>query len=154
MSKAFTRESDELPERVMVKPAAQGLPPGAKNYFTEQGAADLRVELQQLTAQPVSLATRQRIYDVQQALEEAVIVLPPPLPWVQVLFGARVTIRNQRQESLTYHIVGVNETGTGENNISWRSPVAKALLKMHVGDRIRLRIPEGEQNWEILKIEY
>ena len=154
VSKAFTRESDESPERVMVKPAAQVLPPGVKNYFTERGAADLHAELQQLNEKPVSLVTRQRIYDVQQALVDAVIVPPPPLPWNQVLFGARVTVRNQCQENLTYRIVGVNEPATDEHNISWRSPVAKALLKARMGDRIRLRIPEGEQEWEILKIEY
>ena len=154
MSKAFTRESDEMPERPAAKPAALMLPPGVKNYLTVRGANDLRTELHRVTAEPVSPATRQRISEINQTLQSAVILTPPPLPWDQVLFGATVTIRNQWQESLTYRIVGVQETQAHENNISWRSPVAKALLQAHVGDRIRLRIPEGEQEWEIIKIEY
>ncbi|HEV2695543.1 MAG TPA: GreA/GreB family elongation factor [Verrucomicrobiae bacterium] len=154
MSKAFTRELDDVPERPMPKLSAAALPPGVKNYFTARGAADLRAELQQLTTAPITPANRQRVLDLQHALESAEIVEPPPQPWDQVLFGATVTVRNQRQELLTYRIVGVHETEMDENNISWRSPVAKALLKARMGEHVRLHIPEGEQEWQILKVEY
>lgn len=153
MSKAFTRELDDAPEPP-VKPLVAALPAGVKNYFTVRGAADFHAELQRLIAEPASPANRQRIHDLQQALASAVTLEPPPLPWNQVLFGATVTVSNQWGEELTYRIVGVHETETGENHISWRSPVAKALLQACVGEHIRLRIPDGEQEWEVLRVEY
>src|SRR3954451_12361084 len=47
MSKAFTRESDELPEApVIVRLPSASLPPNAKNYLTPDGCDRLRKELE------------------------------------------------------------------------------------------------------------
>jgi transcription elongation factor GreB len=153
MSKAFTREMDDAPEPV-IKPPLTALPPGAKNYFTPHGVQNLRHELLELSAQLLSPQFRQRVFDIQYSLQSAVVVEPPPLPWTQVLFGATVSIRNQRGEELTYSIVGADETDLDRNHISWFSPVAKALLKRRVGEHVRFRTPAGEQNWEITKVVY
>ena len=55
---------------------------------------------------------------------------------------------------MSYRIVGANETDLEKNHISWLSPVATALLKKHVGEHVRFRIPAGEQNWEITGLSY
>jgi len=49
MSRAFIKEDADLPERSGRK-AASGLPPGATNYITADGAKRLREELQNLRA--------------------------------------------------------------------------------------------------------
>jgi transcription elongation factor GreB len=154
MSKAFTRESDELPERPALKQPLSALPPGTKNYFTPPGVLKLRLELERLVSEPSSTAIRQRIFEIQESLLSAVAVPPPPPPWEQVLFGATVTVRNQLGEHITYRIVGVDETDTDRDFISWLSPVAKALLKARVGEQVRFRAPAGEQDLEIVKVEY
>src|SRR5438552_6904579 len=48
MSKAFTRESDDLPDVPVVARQPSPLPPGAKNYLTPDGARRLREELDRL----------------------------------------------------------------------------------------------------------
>jgi transcription elongation factor GreB len=63
-------------------------------------------------------------------------------------------VRNQHGEQTVYRIVGKDETDTDRNCISWTSPIAKALLKAHVGDHVRFRAPEGEQDLEITGIRY
>jgi transcription elongation factor GreB len=154
MSKAFTRESDDLPERSVLKRPASSLPPGAKNYFTTDGLDKLRRELEELTSETDSPSVRQRIFEIQQSLESAVAAPPPPPPWDQVLFGATVTVRDQQGGESTYRIVGVDETDMDRDWISWVSPLAKALLKARVGDHVRFRAPVGNQELEIIAVRY
>lgn len=153
MSKAFTRESDDAPEPV-IKPTPTVLPPGAKNYITARGMTNLRREVLDLTAQPPTSQIRQRLWDLENSLLNAVVVEPPPSPWTQVHFGATVSVRNQHGVEMDYAIVGVDEADLDRNHISWISPVAKALIKKRVGERVRFRTPAGEQNWEIVKVVY
>lgn len=153
MSKAFTRESDDVAEPAL-RTTLSALPPGAKNYFTARGVHTLREQLQELSSQPVSPSIRQRIFEIQQSLRSAVVVEPPPMPWEQVLFGATVIVRDQRAETITYHIVGVDEIDLDKNRISWISPVGKALLKKRVGEYVCFPTPGGEQNFEITRLVY
>jgi transcription elongation factor GreB len=38
--------------------------------------------------------------------------------------------------------------------VSWRSPLAHALLKARVGDTVTLRSPQGPERLEVLDIRY
>ncbi len=155
MSKAFTRETDDLPERPVLRRQANSLPPGVKNYFTPDGLDRLHREMEELAAEPESPSVRQRIFEIQQILETAATAPSPPAPpWDQVLFGATVTVRDQRGEETSYRIVGVDEADMDRNWISWLSPLAKALLKARVGDRVRFNTPGGRQNLEILAVRF
>jgi transcription elongation factor GreB len=48
----------------------------------------------------------------------------------------------------------VDETDSPRNRISWISPVAKALIKAHEGDRVVLKTPGGTEELEILEVRY
>lgn len=161
MSKAFTRETDDLPETPLkTQPAVLA---GGKDYLTPGGAQRLREELQRLTdlthapgaedSQESQLA-RQRIVQLQQILATVEVVPPPAPPWEQVLFGATVTVRDAAGEETRYRIVGREEAEPDRDWVSWTSPVARALLKARLGQQVRFRIPAGEQVWEILDIQY
>src|SRR5437762_2986412 len=119
MSKAFTKETDDTPEvPVAVRPRSP-LPPGAKNYITPTGEKNLRAELNHLVeverARAVSLSDPddarrqvqlldQRIGQLQESLQTAVVVPPPPQPWEQVLFGATVTVRDKQGVETHYRL--------------------------------------------------
>lgn len=153
MSKAFTREDDDAPEpprpRRPFGPAA-----GEKDYLTPDGARRFRDEVQRLEAAPRTPAEEERLATLQQLLRAAEIVSPPPQPWDQVRFGATVTVRDGRGGQGTYRIVGTEETDLDRGWVSWRSPVARALLQARVGQRIRLQLPGGVEEWEVLTIGY
>jgi len=153
MSKAFTREIDDAPEPP-ARHLSAVLPLGTKNYFTARGSQNLRRELDKLSTEPASPQVRQRILEFQQMLQSAIIVEPPPRPWTQVLFGATVCVQKPPGEKVNYRIVGFHETDLENNCINWLSPVAKALLKKHIGDQVRFNTPEGEQNWRITGLSY
>ena len=71
-----------------------------------------------------------------------------------MFFGATVTFANSKGEERTIKIVGVDEVDPGRGYVSWISPVARALLRAAEGDLVRLRTPGGEEEIEIVKVDY
>ncbi|MGH6912979.1 MAG: GreA/GreB family elongation factor, partial [Geminicoccales bacterium] len=59
-----------------------------------------------------------------------------------------------RAEERTVRIVGVDEARQEHGEISWISPVARALLKASVGDIVKMRTPAGVEEIEVVRIEY
>src|SRR5213596_1473892 len=57
----------------------------------------------------------------------------------QVFFGATVTYANGRGTEMTITIVGIDEADLDRGQVSWLSPVARALMKAHQGDIVELR---------------
>jgi len=169
MSKAFTRESDDLPERPTLPRLPSLLPPGVKNYLTPDGARQFQEELNRLVeverpkfaaASPNAEQRGQlqtldlRIQHLRQTLQSAEIVPPPAKPWDNVRFGATVTVRDGNGEESRYRIVGVGEMDADRGRVSWLAPIAKALLNAKLGQRVRFKFPSDEEQLEILSIAY
>ncbi|MDO4641609.1 MAG: transcription elongation factor GreB [Neisseria sp.] len=96
-----------------------------------------------------------RIRFLTKRLEEAVVVDPATREATdQVFFGATVCILRGDGSEQTVRIVGVDEINTADNKISWVSPLARALIKAREGDEVLLRMPEGNEEIEILSVEY
>jgi len=51
-------------------------------------------------------------------------------------------------------IVGIDEVDLDRGYISWRSPLAYALMKASPGDRVELRAPAKTEHLEIIEVEY
>ena len=71
----------------------------------------------------------------------------------RIYFGATVVYRT-RGEERTIRIVGIDEARSERGEVSWISPVAKALLKAGEGDIVEVRTPKGIERLEVLKISY
>ena len=169
MSKAFTRESDDVPERPVLSRLPSLLPPGEKNYLTPGGARHMREELERLVeverprmaaapdageAKRQLQALDQRIHQLHESLQSAEIVGPPTVPWDEVRFGATITVRDSRGSESRYRIVGIDEADVDRDWVSWLSPIARALLNGRLGQHIRFRFPAGEEELEIVSIAY
>ncbi len=182
MNKAFTRETDHEPvEDDDI--AAPALPSGAKNYITAAGFKRLRAELMTLLdderpkiVEIVSWAAKngdrsengdylygkkrlreidRRIRFLTKRLDVAEVVEPSlhhgnP----QIFFGATVRFENDRGEQRTIRILGVDEAESSQGEVSWISPVARALLKARVGDELKLVTPRGLETIEVLDVSY
>src|SRR5947209_15070059 len=107
MSKAFTREDVDPPERSGRVRSASGLPPGAMNYITARGARRLDAELNELRRANSDPA---RMAELEAALASATVVEPPEKRSDSVAFGATVTTK-QNDNIQTYTVVGVDELG-------------------------------------------
>jgi len=71
-----------------------------------------------------------------------------------VFFGATVRYANAAGTERVVSIVGLDEVDLDRNYISWLSPLARALTKSGVGDRVILRAPGGKEELEILEVRY
>ncbi len=170
MSKAFTKETDESEDEALE--GAEPLPAGLKNYITPEGLRRLQDEFRQLkhVERPKvvevvswaagngdrpengdSLSGKQRLREIDRRLrfltkrlEIAEVVDPARQTHRdQVFFGATVTYIDSQGRERTIRIVGVDEVRHDEGEISWLSPVARALLKSRVGDTVEVRTPTG-----------
>jgi transcription elongation factor GreB len=181
MSKAFTKETDTTDDLDDDLPDA--LPAGVKNYVTPTGQAALQDELRRLrqderpkVVEVVSWAARngdrsenadyqygkkrlreidRRIRFLTKRLESAVVVDPQRQQGLaQVFFGATVTYAKADGMEHTVTLVGVDEADIAQGKISWRSPVAQALMKARVDDTVSIRTPAGGEEIEIVSIAY
>jgi transcription elongation factor GreB len=95
-----------------------------------------------------------RIRYLSKCLDGATVVDNAGKTLQQVRFGATVTISNEAGEEREVTIVGVDELDSGESKVSWRSPLARALLTAKVGDTVTLRAPRGPEELEIIAVRY
>jgi transcription elongation factor GreB len=72
----------------------------------------------------------------------------------QVFFGATVRYANAAGVARIVSVVGLDEVDLDRNHISWRSPLARALMKSGPGDRVVLHAPSGTEQLEILEVRY
>jgi len=63
----------------------------------------------------------------------------------QVRFGATVRVRDRKGVETGYRLVGVDETDLDRDWVSWCSPIARALLRRRLGEKVRFRFPAGEE---------
>ena len=71
-----------------------------------------------------------------------------------MFFGATVSYRDGEGLERIVTILGIDEAVSSLGQISWVSPVAKALLKSRVGDEVTLVTSYGTQLLEVLKVDY
>ena len=180
MSKAFTREVDGSEEEDESPPS---LPSGTKNYITPAGYARLRAELMALidderpkVVEVVHWAAsngdrsengdylygKKRLREIDRRIRfltkrlEIAEVADPSVHHGndQVFFGATVTYAEPSGQERTVTIMGVDEADSLQGQVSWISPIARALLKSREGDVVTLLTPQGPQDIEVLEVRY
>src|SRR5215470_4741028 len=72
----------------------------------------------------------------------------------QVFFGATVRYANAAGTERLVRIVGLDEIDLDRNHISWKSPLARALMKSGPGDCVVLHAPGGTEQLQILEVRY
>jgi transcription elongation factor GreB len=182
MSKAFTKESDSDDDDDEGG-ALPALPAGTRNYITPAGYRRLRQELMTLldverpkVVETVSWAAKngdrsengdylygkKRLREIDRRIRfltkrlDIAEVADPSLHHGndQVFFGATVTYANARGDERTITIKGIDEADSLQGEVSWISPIARALLKSREGDEVQLVTPGGVERIEVLEVRY
>jgi transcription elongation factor GreB len=95
-----------------------------------------------------------RIRFLSKRLDSAVVVDNAGRTHQRVHFGATVTIEFENGDEREVTIVGVDELDSSDARISWRSPLARALLTAAVGDTVTVHAPRGPERVEIIAVRY
>jgi len=70
-----------------------------------------------------------------------------------VVFGATIHLEDQDTgETVTYKIVGADESDIRQKKISVHSPIAKALIGRKIGDAVEVAIPAGRKEFVVLDV--
>ncbi len=73
----------------------------------------------------------------------------------KVVFGATVDLRHlEKEQEVSYQIVGEMEAEIEAGLVSVTSPIARALIGKFEGDVINVQAPGGEIEYEILEVRY
>ena len=72
----------------------------------------------------------------------------------QIFFGATVRYADEAGLEREVTILGVDEADSAMGQVSWISPIARALLKAREGDCVKLQTPAGLQEIEVLTVRY
>lgn len=142
MSRAFVKETAESappPERMVDE---------GPNLVTPEGLAQIEAHIARLEAGMKSetnillretLARDLRYWEIRKA---SAVVAPAAEPG-KVGLGSSVTItRNNREQK--FRIVGVDQADAAQGMISFRSPLASAIMGAGVGDVVEAPEPLGE----------
>ncbi len=96
-----------------------------------------------------------RMIELSDLISNAQIVDPSALEHAKVSFGSTVVLSDMESgEEKTYTIVGGCESNPDIGLISFNSPLAKQLLGRQEGDEVKVRLPNGEKEFEIESITY
>ncbi len=147
-------------------------------YLTPEGKAALRQELDHLLARREELLKRiqeerefgafaegsepdadktdlafveGKILTIENQLKEAVVVSSHDA--TQVSLGSTVTVVDGDGVEESYTIVGSPEARPTEGRISNESPVGKALMGKHVGEKATVKVPSGDIEYTIKSIK-
>jgi transcription elongation factor GreA len=73
----------------------------------------------------------------------------------KVIFGTTVDLFNvAAEEEITYQIVGDDEADLAQGKISYKAPIARALIGKQTDDLIEFQAPSGLQEYEIIAVRY
>lgn len=100
--------------------------------------------------------TECRIADIEGKLSVAQVIDVTTLPnRGKVIFGSTVELYNVKtEESVTYKIVGDDEADIELGMLSFKAPIARALIGKAVDDAVEVQTPGGLHEYEISDVRY
>lgn len=101
---------------------------------------------------------RQRIVDarlslLKKRLADFAFVDLSKIPRDRVGLGSSVVVLDvEKDEEITYRLVTSEESDVSKGFISTGSPIGRGLIGKKVGDEVRIQIPGGVRQMEILRL--
>lgn len=150
-------------------------------YITEEGLANLKKELEQLTTVERPAISQQiaeardkgdlsenaeydaakeaqgllemRIARMEDMVANSRIIDESKIDTSHVQILNRVKIKNTKNsQQLEYTLVSESEADIKSGKISVATPIAKGLLGKEVGDVVEIKVPSGVMSFEIMEI--
>ena len=94
-----------------------------------------------------------RLAQLKQRLADLAMVDLTKIPRDKVGLGSQVVVLDTtKDEQITYKLVTSEEADANNGLISTGSPIGRGLLGKQVGDEVKISIPGGTRDLEILKL--
>ena len=90
---------------------------------------------------------------LQARLREFSMIDFSKIPRDRIGLGTQVVVLDvDKNEETSYHLVTSEEADAPKGKISTSSPIGRGLLGKQVGDTVRIQIPGGVREMEVLKL--
>lgn len=124
-----------------------------KEILKARAHGDLRENAEFHAAKERQRYVDARLGQLKARLAEYSLVDLSKIPRDRVGLGSTVVVLDTRKdEEITYKLVTSEETDVANGRISTSSPIGRGLLGKQVGDEVKIPIPDGTREMEILRL--
>jgi len=117
---------------------------------------DLKENAEYHAAKELQGLVEAKISEMENALANAQVIDVKEIPETgRVVFGSTVKVYDvDKEEEITYKIVGNLESDPENGEISIDTPIAKCMVGKFVDDEIDIQTPSGNLRYEILEVKH
>ena len=149
----MTREGYEKLKAELVELRSEGRQEIARLLEEARGFGDLNENAEYHSAKEAQGKLETRIQWLEYQLGKARILEPEDIDTSKAGLGTTVTLLDlDGGKSLSYTIVGSEESDPAANRISASSPVGQALIGKTVGEELSVEVPKGTRKFRITDI--
>jgi transcription elongation factor GreA len=124
-----------------------------KEILKARAHGDLRENAEFHAAKERQRFVDARLAQLRKRLGDLSLVDLTKIPKDRVGLGSKVTVLDvDKDEELSYKLVMSEEADAANGLISTNSPIGRGLLGKQVGDEVRISIPGGVRQLEIVKL--
>jgi transcription elongation factor GreA len=124
-----------------------------KEILKARGHGDLSENAEYHAAKERQSMVNARLGQLQARLRDFSMVDMSKIPRDRVGLGSQVVVLDlNKDEEFTYNLVVSEEADVANGKISTSSPIGRGLLGKQVGDTVRIQIPDGIKELEILSL--
>jgi transcription elongation factor GreA len=122
---------------------------------TAREHGDLRENAEYHAAKERQAQLDGRMRYLESRLSLAQVIDPANVHESKITFGATVTLNDVDNDTeVVYHIVGEDESDATSGKISISAPIARAMLGKRKGDEVVVKLPRGDREYEVVRVEY
>jgi transcription elongation factor GreA len=94
-----------------------------------------------------------RLAELSYKINAADVIEPGATPSDRAVFASTVVLENiETEESVSYQLVGEDESNIEKGRINVSSPLGRAIIGKRPGDEIVLNAPGGKRVYELVEI--
>ena len=127
-----------------------------KAIATARGFGDLKENAEYHAAKENQSFNEGRINEIESKLSNSEIIDVKSLDIKdRVVFGSTVELKNMTTNTkVKYQIVGEDEASIDDGMISYKAPIARAIIGKNLNDVVEFNSIRGQEIYRILKIQY
>lgn len=125
-----------------------------KEILKARAHGDLRENAEFHAAKERQKYVDARLSQLKRKLQDLALVDMSKIPRDRVGLGSQVVVYDaKKEEQITYRLVTSEEADVNNGKISTSSPIGKGLLGRKVGDEVKIQIPGGVRELEIVELQ-
>jgi len=127
----------------------------SQDIATARDKGDLSENAEYHAAKEEQSITETKIMELEDSFARARVIDTSKMDTSKATVLAKVTVLNMKvNKEFTYQLVNHAEADVKEKKISIDSPIGSGLLGTKVGDKVKIQVPAGEIEFEILDISF